>query len=255
MREKGFEGSNLDLVYGLPGQNVDNFRESIEKVIEIGPERLVTFSYAHVPWVKKAQSILERVGIPDAEEKLELMSMSYQMLTEVGYIPIGMDHYALPSDGLYRAMENGSLHRNFMGYTISRTQLMIGLGVSSISDSWYGFAQNVKNIEEYEDLVSNDIIPVYRGHLLSKEDQVVRRHILDLMCRLETPYDRGLSPQQMEEILARLAEPLADGLLQMEPERLLVTESGRVFIRNICMAFDLRLHNKAPETRLFSMTV
>jgi oxygen-independent coproporphyrinogen-3 oxidase len=133
--------------------------------------------------------------------------------------------------------------------------MMVGLGVSSISDSWYGFAQNVKNIEEYEDLVSSGIIPVYRGHLLTDEDLVIRRHILDLMCRFETPWDRGLSPGRIQDIRERLHEPEADGLLQMEPDRLLVTEAGRVFIRNICMAFDLRLHNKAPETRLFSMTV
>ena len=102
-----------------------------------------------------------------------------------------MDHYALPTDGLYLASKTGGLHRNFMGYTVSRTQMMVGLGVSSISDSWYGFAQNVKNIEEYEDLVSSGIIPVYRGHLLTDEDLIIRRHILDLMCRFETPWDRG----------------------------------------------------------------
>jgi oxygen-independent coproporphyrinogen-3 oxidase len=142
-----------------------------------------------------------------------------------------------------------------MGYTVSRTQMMVGLGVSSISDSWYGFAQNVKNIEEYEELVSSGVIPVYRGHLLTDEDLLIRKHILDLMCRFETPWERGLPRERILEIRERLQEPEADGLLQMDADRLLVTETGRVFIRNICMAFDLRLHNKAPETRLFSMTV
>ena len=142
-----------------------------------------------------------------------------------------------------------------MGYTVSRTQMMVGLGVSSISDSWYAFAQNVKNIEEYEELVSSGVIPVYRGHLLTDEDLIIRKHILDLMCRFETPWERGLSQERILDIRERLQEPEADGLLQMEADRLLVTETGRVFIRNICMAFDLRLHNKAPETRLFSMTV
>jgi oxygen-independent coproporphyrinogen-3 oxidase len=255
-REEGFTSVGHDIIYGLPFQTVSHVEETLRKTAQIQPDRIAFYSYAHVPWIKGiGQRGFRDSDLPTPEVKRKQYELGRQMLGTAGYTDIGMDHYALPSDGLYRAMENGSLHRNFMGYTISRTQLMIGLGVSSISDSWYGFAQNVKNIEEYEDLVANDIIPVYRGHLLSKEDQVVRRHILDLMCRLETPYDRGLSPQQMEEILARLAEPLADGLLQMEPERLLVTESGRVFIRNICMAFDLRLHNKAPETRLFSMTV
>ena len=123
------------------------------------------------------------------------------------------------------------------------------------SDSWYAFAQNVKNIEEYEELVSSGVIPVYRGHLLTDEDLIIRKHILDLMCRFETPWERGLSRERILDIRERLQEPEADGLLQMEADRLLVTETGRVFIRNICMAFDLRLHNKAPETRLFSMTV
>jgi oxygen-independent coproporphyrinogen-3 oxidase len=152
-------------------------------------------------------------------------------------------------------MINGGLHRNFMGYTVSRTQMMIGLGVSSISDSWYGFAQNVKSIEEYEHLVSSGIIPVFRGHLLSEEDQLVRRHILDLMCRFETRWDKGLSAACISEIRKRLSEPEADGLVILNPDTAQVTESGRVFIRNICMAFDLHLHNKVPETRLFSMTV
>jgi len=255
-REEGFTSVGHDIIYGLPFQTVSHVEETLRKTAQIQPDRIAFYSYAHVPWIKGiGQRGFRDTDLPTPEVKRKQHELGRQLLGTAGYADIGMDHYALPSDGLYRAMENGSLHRNFMGYTISRTQLMIGLGVSSISDSWYGFAQNVKNIEEYEDLVSNDIIPVYRGHLLSKEDQVVRRHILDLMCRLETPYDRGLSHQQMEEVLARLAEPLADGLLHMEPERLLVTERGREFIRNICMAFDLRLHNKAPETRLFSMTV
>jgi oxygen-independent coproporphyrinogen-3 oxidase len=142
-----------------------------------------------------------------------------------------------------------------MGYTESSTQLMIGLGVSSISDSWYGFAQNVKSIEEYEHLVSCDIIPLMRGHALSLEDQQIRKHILDLMCRFETVWDKGLSQLTRERIEHRLQEPVKDGLVVLNADRLSVTDKGRMFIRNICMAFDLRLHNKAPETRLFSMTV
>jgi oxygen-independent coproporphyrinogen-3 oxidase len=152
-------------------------------------------------------------------------------------------------------MKSGRLHRNFMGYTESSTQLMVGLGVSSISDSWYAFAQNVKSIEEYQHLVSSDVMPLMRGHLLSQEDRQIRRHILDLMCRFETLWDKGLDEPTRDAILERLREPEADGLVQMLPDRLLVTEKGRLFIRNICMAFDLRLHSNVPETRLFSMTV
>ena len=166
-----------------------------------------------------------------------------------------MDHFALPGDGLYRAMRSGKLHRNFMGYTDSSTQLMIGLGVSSISDSWYAFAQNVKNVEEYQHLVNSGVLPLMRGHLLTQQDEVIRRHILDLMCRFETVWNNQLDMSVREGILERLAEPEADGLVAITPDRLGVTEKGRLFIRNICMAFDLHLIQKAPETRLFSMTV
>ncbi|MGB5403608.1 MAG: coproporphyrinogen III oxidase, partial [Robiginitalea sp.] len=193
--------------------------------------------------------------LPSPDEKRRQYELGKEILGGAGYKEIGMDHYALEGDGLYQSMINGGLHRNFMGYTVSHTQMMIGLGVSSISDSWYGFAQNVKSIEEYEHLVSSGIIPVFRGHLLSDEDQLIRRHILDLMCRFETRWDKGLSAERVAEIRERLKEPEADGLVVLNPETVQVTESGRVFIRNICMAFDLHLHNKVPETRLFSMTV
>ena len=255
-REEGFTSVGHDIIYGLPFQSAADVVETLKKTAEIRPDRIAFYSYAHVPWIKGiGQRGFRESDLPTPDEKRHQYELGQQMLGEAGYVDIGMDHYALPTDGLYRAMRSGGLHRNFMGYTVSRTQLMIGLGVSSIGDSWYGFAQNVKSIEEYESLVSCGIIPVYRGHLLTEEDQVIRRHILDLMCRFETPWDRGLDADRIEQIRDRLAEPEADGLIRMEPERLLVTESGRIFIRNICMAFDLRLHNKAPETRLFSMTV
>ncbi|MEJ2162837.1 MAG: oxygen-independent coproporphyrinogen III oxidase, partial [Robiginitalea sp.] len=255
-REEGFTSVGHDIIYGLPFQTVSHVEETLGKTAQIRPDRIAFYSYAHVPWMKGiGQRGFRDSDLPSPEVKRRQYELGKKLLGAAGYVDIGMDHYALPSDGLFKAVKTGGLHRNFMGYTISRTQLMIGLGVSSISDSWYGFAQNVKNIEEYEDLVANDIIPVYRGHMLSEEDQVVRRHILDLMCRFQTSWEQGLDTHRIEEIRERLSEPEADGLVQMEPEQLLVTESGRMFIRNICMAFDLRLHNKARETRLFSMTV
>jgi oxygen-independent coproporphyrinogen-3 oxidase len=143
-----------------------------------------------------------------------------------------------------------------MGYTNSATQVMIGLGASSISDSWYGFAQNVKQLEEYQHLVENDIIPIYRGHLLSEEDQVIRRHILNLMCRFTTSWkDPAYQIAEIDTIMANLREMLADGLVVPGDRQLTVPENGRPFIRNICMAFDLRLHRKTPEKKLFSMTI
>ena len=255
-REVGFTSVGHDIIYGLPLQTTAHVAETLRKTAEIKPDRIAFYSYAHVPWLKgNGQRGFKDSDLPVPDEKRRQYELGKRALSAAGYTEIGMDHFALPSDGLYRAMKSGRLHRNFMGYTESSTQLMIGLGVSSISDSWYAFAQNVKSIEEYQHLVASGIIPLMRGHLLSKEDRQVRRHILDLMCRFETVWNKGLDETTREAILERLREPEADGLLEMLPDRLRVTEQGRLFIRNICMAFDLRLHNKAPETRLFSMTV
>ena len=255
-REEGFTSVGHDIIYGLPFQSAAHVVETLKKTAEIRPDRLAFYSYAHVPWLKgNGQRGFQDSDLPSPDEKREQYELGKEILGGAGYQEIGMDHYALEGDGLYQSMINGGLHRNFMGYTVSHTQMMIGLGVSSISDSWYGFAQNVKSIEEYEHLVSSGIIPVFRGHLLSEEDQLIRRHILDLMCRFETRWDQGLSADLVNEITKRLKEPEADGLVILNPDTVQVTESGRVFIRNICMAFDLHLHNKVPETRLFSMTV
>jgi oxygen-independent coproporphyrinogen-3 oxidase len=143
-----------------------------------------------------------------------------------------------------------------MGYTASKTQLMVGLGASSISDSWYGFAQNVKSLEEYQHLVENNIIPIFRGHILTDEDRIIRKHILNLMCQLETIwFQESMQFKELPVVMDRLKEMQDDGLLEMTQYQLRVTEKGRPFVRNICMAFDLKLHEKTPETRLFSMTI
>jgi oxygen-independent coproporphyrinogen-3 oxidase len=151
---------------------------------------------------------------------------------------------------------NKTIHRNFMGYSDSKTQVMIGLGVSSISDSWYSFAQNVKGVEEYQALVEAAIIPVYRGHILSNEDLIIRKHILNLMCSLKTSWkDPELYIKEIPEIILNLKEMELDSLIEITNTGLEVTELGRPFVRNICMAFDLLLQRNRPETQLFSMTV
>ena len=153
-------------------------------------------------------------------------------------------------------MQSGKLHRNFMGYTASKTHLMIGLGASSISDSWYGFAQNVKSLEEYQHLVENEIIPIFRGHILTEEDEIIRRHILNLMCNFETSLDKWkLHFSELDKVIERLDEMEADGLVIITENQIKITEKGKPFVRNICMAFDLLLQRKAPETKLFSMTI
>ena len=179
-----------------------------------------------------------------------------KLLFENGYHEIGMDHFALKTDTLYDAFEKGALHRNFMGYSSSKTKLMIGLGVSSISDSWYSFAQNVKSLEEYYQLLERNKLPVYRGHLLTGEDLIIRKHILNLMCQFETSWkNQEAYFEEIPEVLNQLKEMENDGLLIIKENSIAVTEKGKPYVRNICMAFDLRLKRKAPETELFSMTI
>jgi oxygen-independent coproporphyrinogen-3 oxidase len=256
-REIGFTSVGHDLIFGLPYQTLEHVKDTILKTKLLMPDRLAFYSYAHVPWLKgNGQRGYNDKDLPTAEEKRNQYESGKALLAEVGYHEIGMDHFALESDSLYIAMVSGKLHRNFMGYTASKTQLMIGLGVSSIGDSWYSFAQNVKSLEEYKHLVGNNIIPIYRGHILTDEDQFIRRHILNLMCRFESSWDQeSENSELLEQILTRLREMEKDELVEISVNKVRVTEKGRPFIRNICMAFDVLLHRKAPETRLFSMTI
>ena len=159
-----------DIIFGLPFQTLDHVKETILKTKELLPDRLAFYSYAHVPWIKgNGQRGFSEANLPSADLKRAQYELGKELLAEVGYEEIGMDHFALKSDSLHESMVEGKLHRNFMGYTASKTQAMIGLGVSSISDSWYGFAQNVKSIEEYYKLLEDDLIPVYRGHIYQKK--------------------------------------------------------------------------------------
>jgi oxygen-independent coproporphyrinogen-3 oxidase len=167
-----------------------------------------------------------------------------------------MDHFALKEDSLYKSFQTGKLHRNFMGYSSSKTQLMIGLGVSAISDSWYSFAQNVKDLEKYYQLLDLDKLPFYRGHLLTSEDLIIRKHILNLMCQFETSWGNPEAYfDEIPDILIELEEMEKDGLLVIGKDKITVTEAGKPFVRNICMGFDLLLKRKAPDTQLFSMTI
>jgi oxygen-independent coproporphyrinogen III oxidase len=251
MKENGFEGVNLDLIYGLPGQTVENFRESIEKVIEIGPDRLVTFSYAHVPWVKKAQSILEKVGVPDAEEKLALMDMSYDLLTENGYVPIGMDHYAKPEDQLYKALISKKLHRNFQGYcTRETTGQVYGFGTSSIDQLENGYFQNTKSLKTYIKSINETGWAFERGYRVNKEEQVIRTVINEVMCNLFVDFKAvgrmyDLEANKVKQIIAydpiKLAPFIADNLLEIDSDQIKIHSDGSLVVRNIAMAFDPQL--------------
>ena len=255
-RAIGYDSISHDLIFGLPFQTETSVRDSIEKTIALKPDRIAYYSYAHVPWIKGVgQRGFNDNDLPKDDEKRHLYELGKQLFFDAGYVEIGMDHFALPSDSLFEALENKTLHRNFMGYSSGKTQLMIGLGMSSIGDSWYAFAQNEKTIETYTDKVNQGIIPIFRGHLLTETDLIIRKHILNLMCNLETEWTIGLNDAVKKSIIERLQEIIDDKLIEVSDNKLIVKEEGRMFVRNICMAFDLRLIENKPETRLFSMTI
>lgn len=256
-REIGYTSIGHDIIFGLPFQGEEDIIDTIEKTKSLQPDRLAFYSYAHVPWIKgNGQRGFKDEDIPKDNEKRRLYEIGKELLYEYDYHEIGMDHFALKSDSLFDAFENSQLHRNFMGYSASKTQLMIGLGVSSISDSWYSFAQNEKNLEDYYQILEWDKLPVFRGHQLTDEDLIIRRHILNLMCQFETSWhESNRYFEEIPEVLLQLEEMEKDGLLIINDKSIRVTEKGKPYVRNICMAFDLRLKRKSPETALFSMTI
>ena len=255
-REIGYNSINYDLIFGLPLQTPQNIRDNMEKLKTLRPDRIAFYSYAHVPWIKPSQRAYSEADLPVSEEKRALYELGRELLEADDYREIGMDHFALPTDSLYRAMEDGSLHRNFMGYTPLYTRLSIALGASSISDTWDAFIQNEKTIETYTEAVEAGRFPIHRGHLLSEEDQVIRSHILNVMCRFKTNWETPDNQcDALYEGVEKLGELEADGLLKSEPFELTVTEAGRPFIRNICMALDARYWRKQPEGQLFSQSV
>lgn len=253
-RSIGYSSINYDLIYGLPLQTMQGLANTLRLVSELMPDRIAFYSYAHVPWIKPGQRLFTEKDLPDAHDKNKLYEIGRSLLRNYGYQEIGMDHFALPNDPLFDAESKGTLHRNFMGYTPQRTQLLIGLGVSSISDSYYAFAQNVKVVEKYLELVNNNELPVFKGHMLTREDLVVRQHILNIMCKGYTTWNADVCGILMGGI-ERL-KPLADdGLIELSPSGLTVTEPGKRYLRNICMALDERLWADKPTTQLFSMAV
>ena len=255
-REIGYKGVSHDLVFGLPFHTWEKMEFTIRKTLELKPDRLAFYSYAHVPWIKGVgQRGFDENDLPSGEEKRKLYENGKKLLEELGYKEVGMDHFALEHDDLYQSMVSGDIHRNFMGYSSSKTQLMVGLGMSAISDSWYAFAQNNKTVEEYQKLVEEGIIPVVKGHMLSEEDLNIRQHILNLMCRLETSWDLQTAFPELPSALEALKEMEADGLVEISDNSIKITEKGRAFTRNVAMTFDLRMMRNKPETRIFSMTI
>jgi oxygen-independent coproporphyrinogen-3 oxidase len=255
-REIGYTSINFDLIYGLPLQTERSVKRTIEKVIQLRPDRISFYSYAHVPWLKPGQRQFTERDLPEVKTKRKLYECGREAFEKAGYVEIGMDHFSLKTDALYQAQQEHTLHRNFMGYTTQHTTLLIGLGVSAISDSWNGFVQNEKNVEEYYKLIEQNSFPFVKGHLLSEEDRLLRRQILNIACNFETYWqsDSALD-NYLIKIIKRLKEMEDDGLIALEQFGLKVKPEGKAFLRNICAAFDIKLWEKASDERIFSNSI
>jgi len=249
-RALGYESVNVDLVYGLPKQTLQSIEMTISQLAAFKPDRIAFYSYAHVPWKSKGQRRYSDEDVPQANEKISMYSLGNHLLTGMGYEAIGMDHFALPSDKLLQAYRSGTLHRNFMGYTTTNHQLVIGLGASSISDTWTAFAQNEKTVEGYQHMIAEGCLPLTGGHLLNTEDLRIRRHILDLMCTDCTHFaPEDFSPDFAEHLYAKLATFAADGLVKIIGNTIEVLPKGRLLVRHVCAAFDAYLYRNEAQAQ------
>lgn len=251
-RKQGFTSISFDLVYGLPFQTEASVNDTMQQVLELKPDRLSFYSYAHVPWLKPGQRGYEDADLPTDVRKRALYETGRSMLLSAGYIEIGMDHFALPHDSLVKAMLATKLHRNFMGYTTTNTRMLIGLGVSAISETPQGYAQNVKSVEEYESIVNRGELAVIKGHVHADDDQLRKQVILAIACEGFVPLAK-IKSLLNEEMMHRLAIMEEEGLLSITVSGLEVSLLGRAFIRTICSVFDKYL--ETSNQNLFSKAI
>ncbi len=253
-RKEGFRSVSIDLIYGLPHQNRDRFERTLDRIIEVGPDRLSVFNYAHLPQIFKPQRRIDAAELPSPEEKLAILHMTSQKLADAGYVYIGMDHFARPDDELAVAQREGTLYRNFQGYSTHADCDLIGLGITSIGKVGNCYAQNLKNLESYYQRIDAGGLAVFRGLELTPEDELRRDVITRLICNfvldfasVEARWNIDFRDHFAGE-LARLEEMAADGLLELDDEGIRVLPVGRMLIRNICMVFDAYL-KQAREQR------
>lgn len=245
-REIGYDSVGYDLIYGLPFQNPFTVSDTIDKVLQLRPDRLSFYSYAHVPWLKPGQRGYEDADLPSGSLKRHLYEIGRHKLRKAEYTDIGMDHFALRTDSLFKAHITGKLHRNFMGYTTSNTDLLIGLGASAISDAKYGYAQNAKKVEDYMNSVKQTGTAIIKGHILSDDDLLIRQCILEISCKGELSAELLIAAAD-RTILDTLVEMETEGILYLIDGGLKVTTAGEPFIRNICKVFDRRMGGAGRE--------
>ncbi|WP_321332148.1 oxygen-independent coproporphyrinogen III oxidase [uncultured Bacteroides sp.] len=244
---------NLDFIYGLPQQTVGEFVGTIEKAISLRPDRLVTFSYAHVPWVNKNQLLLEKAGLPSAEDKRAMYSEAKKVLTAAGYMPVGLDHFVLPDDSLNIALQKGLLHRNFQGYcTRTTTGQVYAFGVTAISQLATAYSQNTRDIGGYIKTVADGQMPVMRGYSLNTQEQLAREIITTLMCNNRMNWQElsehlGMEIDALKKDIsydpAVLEEMAADGIITYSPEEINITQEGSLYVRNVAAVFDPLMRN------------
>lgn len=257
-RANGFDSVSIDLIYGLPKQSVDSFKRTLAQVSELRPDRISLFNYAHLPELFKPQRRIDVLELPSADEKLDIFRYSMDYLLELGYVYIGMDHFALPSDPLAIAQQQGQLYRNFQGYSTHADCDIVGLGLSSIGQVGDSFSQNEKNLEAYYQAIDAGDIPIIKGQRINADDKVRRAVIMDLICHFQLDFAKVEREQNIEfanyfaDALPKLAEMHEDGLIQLSDQGIQVMDRGRLLIRNICMVFDAYL---AKSKTRFSKTI
>lgn len=254
-RMYGFRSVNFDLIYGLPLQNVSTIEKTIREVIALKPDRIAFYSYAHVPWASKAQRLFDESHLPSPEEKIRLYLRGKSLLMENGYTDIGMDHFSLSGDDLYAAWKSGKLQRNFMGYTTQQTSILLGLGISAISDLGNAFAQNEKNLHDYYSKIHSGNLAVKKGYFLSEQDVSMKNYILDIACKGQTVLKDKDIPMLELYTLPALSDLAKDGLVELMGKNIKVRPPGKHFVRNICAAFDQYLHLKGETNTIFSKAI
>ncbi|MCG8306016.1 MAG: oxygen-independent coproporphyrinogen III oxidase [Cytophagales bacterium] len=260
-RELNFTSINLDLMYGLPFQNYDTYGKTIDTILSMNPDRLAVFNYAHLPGMIKHQNLIKEEWLPSGDQKLELLKLSIEKLNEAGYVYIGMDHFAKPEDELTRAMQNGTLYRNFQGYSTHAGINLFGFGITSIGMLTDIYAQNYKKLDEYYQALNKNQLPVMRGISLNRDDQLRREVITELMCNFKLDKSKIEHKYKIQfdnyflEALSTLKSFEDDGLIYLGDTQLKVTDAGRLLIRNIAMNFDHYLMKKQDKRPQYSRTV
>ena len=260
-RDAGIKSINTDLIYGLPHQTKESFKNTLEKMLTLSPDRFAVFNYAHVPWLMKTMRKFDESTFPKPEIKLEMLKGTIDFFTSNGYKMVGMDHFAKPEDELFKAIEKGELHRNFQGYTTKGGADLIGIGVTSIGNGVNYYAQNYKDLEQWENAIDNGDLPVFKGYKLSDDDILRQYVIMELMSnfslnikKVENEFKINFK-KYFNDAIDALKEFETANLISISDEKIEVSQTGTMLIRNICMPFDAYLNQIPEEKRRFSKTI